>query len=86
LPYEDALDYDILKLALLKHYQLSADGLQLKLWLIELPKAGNTFQDLFEMIVKDKFLTNCSKKLATYLKNDQCYLVEMTRLMWRAGS
>ena len=87
----DALDYDKLKEALLKRYQLTEEGLRSKFreckadygetpsqfitrlnmyltrW-VDMAKITKSYDGLFEMMVKEQFLTNCAKDLAMYLR------------------
>ena len=87
----DALDYDKLKEALLKRYQLTEEGFRSKFreckadygetpsqfitrlnmyltrW-VDMAKITKSYDGLFEMMVKEQFLTNCAKDLAMYLR------------------
>ena len=91
LPAEDAKDYKQLKEALLRRYELSADGFRRKFYesrredketaseflcrtsrylqrWIQLSKAEETYEGLFEMFVKEQFLTTCDQRLSLHLR------------------
>ena len=91
LPSEDALDYDKLKLALLKRYDLTEDGFKqrfrstkpedgetfvqfsvrlgsyLQRWL-RMANIAETYEDLFDLVLRDQFLNICNRDLTLFLK------------------
>ena len=40
---------------------------------IELTKTGNTFADLFDLMVREQFLNCCNKEMIAYLKEKECH-------------
>ena len=91
LPYESACDYDALKTALLKRFELTEDGFRQKFrscrpengetfqqfsvrlgsyfnrWL-EIAKVPKTFNGLYDLVLRDQFLSLCNKELLLFLK------------------
>ncbi len=91
LPIGEAHDYDKLKLALLKRFQLTEDGFKDRFrstkptqgespeqfltrlgnyflrW-IEMAKVKRTYEGLFELMVREQYISTCSKDLALFLK------------------
>ncbi|XP_062588249.1 uncharacterized protein LOC134249909 [Saccostrea cucullata] len=91
LPSEEALDYDKLKLALLKRYDLTDDGFKrqfrssrpeegetfiqfsvrlinyLQRWL-RMANIAETFEALFDLVLRDQFLHVCNRDLTLFLK------------------
>ncbi|XP_062599512.1 uncharacterized protein LOC134261046 [Saccostrea cucullata] len=91
LPADDALDYDNLKIALLKRYELTEDGFKHKFrsakpetgetfvqfsvrmssyllrWL-KMAKIADTFEALFDLVLRDQFLNTCNRDLTLFLK------------------
>ena len=99
LPVEQSLNYDVLKTALLKRYDLTEDGFKRRFrssrpdpgetfvqfavrlssymtrW-IAMSNSTNTFEVLFDLIIRDQFLHVCSQDLTVFLKQNVPKTVE----------
>jgi len=73
---DDVNDYEKLKTALLKRYQLTADGFRkrftrigntLQHW-IDLAKAAETYDGVKKLFIEEQYLRTCPKEMATHLK------------------
>ncbi|XP_062621687.1 uncharacterized protein LOC134283260 [Saccostrea cucullata] len=104
LPADDALDYDKLKIALLKRNELTEDRFKHKFksakpetgetfvqfsvrmssyllrWL-KVAKIAETFEALFDLVLRDQFLNTCKRDLTLFLKErTPASIQEMTQL------
>ena len=104
MPSDQANDYEDLKKAILKRYQLTEEGFRLKFregkpekgetvfqlmarlrrffkrW-TEMAQAGNTFESLEDLLIREQFTQSCSTDMALFLKERAPESVaEMTKL------